>query len=186
MTPGDLRVLDLGAGNGLVGQQLANLGVRRLVGIDVLEEAATAAHRDRKGVYEEYFVCDMTQPSKVIRERLRSFNSNCLVCVAALGFGDIPPQAFLNAFNLIENGGRIVFNIKETFLESDDSTGFSRLIDDMIDAKTMSIQLERRYVHRLATNGDPLHYRAFVAAKSDSHIDPNSVFAPLEGKPQVF
>jgi len=37
--PSELRVLDLGAGNGMVGEVLAQHGVSRLVGVDIIEEA---------------------------------------------------------------------------------------------------------------------------------------------------
>src|SRR3954468_13360343 len=36
--PGTLRVLDLGAGNGMVGEELADLGVGHITGIDVIPE----------------------------------------------------------------------------------------------------------------------------------------------------
>src|SRR3954466_2364583 len=49
--PATLRVLDLGAGNGMVGGQLADLGARSITGIDLIPEAAAAARRDRPGVY---------------------------------------------------------------------------------------------------------------------------------------
>ena len=35
--------------------------------------------------------------------------------VAALGFGDIPPQAFQGAFDLLEPGGLVGFNLNERF-----------------------------------------------------------------------
>ncbi|MGH3844400.1 MAG: methyltransferase, partial [Pseudonocardiaceae bacterium] len=52
--PGGLRVLDVGAGNGMVGEELRGLRVGAVYGIDIIEEAAAAAHRDRPGVYERY------------------------------------------------------------------------------------------------------------------------------------
>ena len=58
--PEDLRVLDLGAGNGMVGDELHTLGVKTMVGIDIIPQARSAALRDRKGIYQEYLVTDMT------------------------------------------------------------------------------------------------------------------------------
>lgn len=88
----DLRVADLGAGNGVVGELLRRAGVGKVIGIDILPEAAEAARRDRPGVYEDYVVTDLTQSDPEAEERLRRFAPNCLVTVAALGFGDIPPR----------------------------------------------------------------------------------------------
>ncbi len=163
--PGDLRVLDLGAGNGMVGEELAHMGVEAIVGVDIYQEAADALERDRPGIYTDYFVGDVARLVNQQREQLASFAFNCLVCVAALGFGDIPPTAFAEAYNLVEPQGWIAFNIKEDFLNGPDSSGFARLIRGMIDEGVFSVEAEKRYRHRMATNGDPLFYVAIVGVK---------------------
>jgi len=170
--PRDLRVFDLGAGNGMVGEELADMGVETIVGADIIEEAAIAAERDRPGVYEDYFVLDMTDLSDEDRDKLSRFKFNTLCCVAALGFGDIPRQAFAEAFNLIANGGCIAFNIKENFLDQSDASGFSTLIRSMMNSGLLEICTQRRYQHRIATNGDPLYYVAIVGKKhGDLRVD---------------
>jgi SAM-dependent methyltransferase len=166
VAPGDLRVLDLGAGNGMVGQELARLGVRHMVGVDIIRAAADAARRDRQHVYDNYFVLDMTDISDRDLLRFESLELNCLTCVAALGFGDIPPAAFANAYNLIEQDGWVAFNIKSDFLESNDPGGFAGLIRRMIADGVMSIRTGQQYEHRLATDGEPLLYTAFVGVKN--------------------
>ena len=165
--PSELSVLDLGAGNGMVGEQLAQLDVRRIVGVDIIPEAAEAARRDRPGIYDEYVVADFTELDDRRRQWLRGFTFNCLTCVAALGFGDIPPEAFAEAYNLIADGGWLAFNIKEDFLdERDDDTGFSRLIRHSAKMGVITLRKQERYQHRLATNGEPLYYVAVVATKN--------------------
>jgi SAM-dependent methyltransferase len=163
--PSTLRVLDLGAGNGMVGEQLADLGVDAIVGIDLLPEAAAAAERDRSGVYERYHVLDLTTLTGARRRELRSHRFNSLVTVAALGFGDIPPLAFAEAFNLVADGGWIAFNIKEHFLDDGEPTGFSRLIGKLLETGIVEQRAEKVYTHRLATNGDELDYVAIVGVK---------------------
>jgi hypothetical protein len=111
-------------------------------------------------------VLDMTDLSDRDLLRFDSFELNCLTCVAALGFGDIPPAAFANAYNLIAQGGWVAFNIKSDFLEADDPCGFARLIRRMIDERVLSIRVGDQYEHRLATSGDPLLYTAFVGVKN--------------------
>jgi len=49
----ELRVLDLGAGNGMMGEVLKRDGVARLVGADIIPEARDAAYRDRSDVYDD-------------------------------------------------------------------------------------------------------------------------------------
>lgn len=161
----DLTVLDLGAGNGMVGEALQDLGVDSVVGVDIIPEAAEAARRDRPDTYEDYYVVDMTAAPSSVREELREKEFNCLTTVAALGFGDIPPDAFAEAFNLVRKGGWVAFNIKDAFLDDADSSGFSDLIGRLLDENRLDVISSRRYRHRLSIAGDPLYYTAFVARK---------------------
>lgn len=169
-----LRVIDLGAGNGMVGEELRGAGASRVVGVDIIPEAADATERDRPGVYDDYQVTDMTRPDGESMESLQSEDFNAMTCVAALGFGDIPTAAFVNTFNLVRSGGWIAFNIKEDFLLREDSTGFARLIRDMEAGGALRTLERRRYRHRLATNGDPLHYVAVVGRKLRDHPVPDA------------
>ncbi|HEV2773783.1 MAG TPA: hypothetical protein VGV57_13325 [Thermoleophilaceae bacterium] len=162
----ELRVLDVGAGNGMVGEELQGLGARTLVGVDIIEEAEMAAERDRPGVYDAYYTVDLTAMPSDVRHDLQRRDLNTLVTVAALGFGDIPPLAFAEAFNLITDHGWIAFNIKDRFLEEEES-GFSKLIHRMLDQGILEHRDEVHYRHRVSVHGDPLHYVAMVAEKRD-------------------
>lgn len=167
VAPDELRVLDLGAGNGIMGEELVDLGVDAVVGVDIIPEAAEAARRDRPEVYDDYHVVDMTNLPPDEREELEAHCFNCLTCVAALGFGDIPPRAFQEAYNLVEPGGWVAFNIKEDFLDGADRSGFSRLIADAVGEGHLCLRTTERYRHRLSTAGEPLHYVAMVGTKAD-------------------
>jgi len=160
-----LRVFELGAGNGMVAEELASRGTEAIVGVDIIEEAAAAAERDRPGVYEGYEVLDLTAISESQRAELRRRRFNCLVTVAALGFGDIPPRAFAEAYNLVSNGGWVAFNIKEDFLAAGEGSGFGHLIRRMLVDGTLERRAQRRYPHRLSVAGEPIHYVAIVARK---------------------
>lgn len=162
----ELRVLDLGAGNGMMGEVLKNRhGVARLVGADIIPEARDAAYRDRPDVYDEYFVADFTDLKQQDEEQLEEWRFNCLTSVAALGFGDIPPQAFFNAMRLLQADGWLAFNIKETFLNRSDQSGFSRFIRELIFSEYLDIYHLERYRHRLSMEGVPLYYFALVGRK---------------------
>jgi predicted TPR repeat methyltransferase len=161
----ELRVLDLGAGNGMVGEELADLGTNFIVGVDIIEGAAEATERDRPGLYENYCVVNMAALNEAQRRELAGYRFNTLTCVAALGFGDIPTRAFVSAYNLIAPGGWIAFNIKEDFLSDGDHSGFSRLVRAMLGDGTLELRQRRRYQHRLATDRHPLYYVAIVGIK---------------------
>jgi predicted TPR repeat methyltransferase len=162
---GSLRVLDLGAGNGIVGEELARLGADHSVGVDIIPEAAQAAERDRPGLYDDYVVCDLLDGDGAARERLDSHRLNALTCVAALGFGDIPPEVFCEALRRIATPSLVAYNIKEKFLGEEDPSGFSDLVE-RLHAEGSLVTLEReRYQHRLSWAGEPLHYYGVLAEK---------------------
>lgn len=154
----ELRVLDLGAGNGMMGEALKKLGVSRLIGVDIIDEAKQAAERDRPGVYDAYYVADLCELTDVVRDEIESWMPDCLTTVAALGFGDIPPKAFFTAFNLLQNEGWVAFNIKETFLDHSDTSGFSRMIRELIFSEYLDIYHLERYRHRMSMDGKPMYY----------------------------
>ncbi len=164
--PTELRVLDLGAGNGMMGEILKSKGVARLVGVDIIPEAKDAAYRDRPFVYDEYYVADFTDLSPKLEEQIADWSFDCLTSVAALGFGDIPPRAFFKALQFIQVGGWVAFNIKETFLDKSDDSGFSRFIRELIFSEYLELYHLEKYRHRLSMEGHPLFYFALVAQKT--------------------
>lgn len=167
----ELRVLDLGAGNGMVGEELKNRGASRLVGIDIVPEAYDAVIRDRPGIYDAYHIQDFTALDQETRSEIISWGCNCLVTVAALGFGDIPVKAFIEAFNIINAKGWIALNIKVTFLDKTDTSGFSRMMRELILSSYFDIYHIERYRHRLSIDGEPLFYFAIAGRKNADITD---------------
>ena len=161
-----LRVLDLGAGNGIVAEELQELGASCFVGLDIIPEAAEAAERDRPGLYDEYVVADLLDYPDEERRRLDARRLNALTCVAALGFGDIPPEVFCEALRRTETPALVAFTIKDEFLSDGDKSGFSQLIDRLYADGTLRKIDEVRYQHRLNWAGEPLHYVAVLAEKT--------------------
>lgn len=178
MTPDQLTVLDVGAGNGMVGQELVDLGVQSVVGVDIIPEAAAATERDRPGVYDDYRVVDLTQVSEEDDKFFQSVGFTGMTTVAALGFADIPPTAFAQAYNYVEPDGLIAFTIKESFVGDDDESGFSLLIRRMREAGVIKELAEQRYRHRFSVAGEPLYYFAYVAQKQADI--PAEWLAPLQ------
>lgn len=161
-----LRVLDFGAGNGMMGEELKKHGVSRLIGVDIIPEAYEATERDRPGLYDAYYIEDFTALDAQKREDIAAWQCDCMVTVAALGFGDIPTRAFIEAFNIIKEQGWIAFNIKETFFDNSDTTGFSKMIRELIFSEYLDIYHIERYRHRLSIEGEPLYYFAVAGRKN--------------------
>jgi predicted TPR repeat methyltransferase len=176
--PGTVDALDIGAGNGMVGEELVNRGMRSVVGIDIIDEAAEAARRDRPDVYDDYHVADLTDLPPGLERSVEERGFQCMTTAAALGFGDIPPLAFAIALNLLADDAWVAFTIKDRFLEEEES-GFSTLVNRLCDSGRLEVLARRRYRHRLAVDGRELHYVAVVARRRD--------LAPLEwAQPRRF
>ena len=163
--PGSMSVLDLGAGNGMVGEELRRRGFGQVVGVDIVPEAGAATERDRPGVYADYFVCDLLSPSADVRAELEVADFAAMTSVAALGFGDVPPEVFGAAFDCVRPGGWVAFTIKEDFLDTTDASGFSAHILRLLRDGQLEERARRRYQHRLDVRGEPLHYIAMVGVK---------------------
>jgi SAM-dependent methyltransferase len=161
----DVRALDLGAGNGIMAEELATIGVAHAVGVDILPEAGTAAERDRPGLYADYLVGDLTALDAEDSRRLDGHRLNALTVVAALGFGDIPPAAFRTAYDHIASDGWVVLTIKDAFLAAEDTSGFARMISDGMSSGALEVVRRERFRHRLATDASPLVYEGIVARK---------------------
>lgn len=172
--PDTLTVLDLGAGNGCVAEELREIGVRRAVGVDLHPEAAMAAERDRPGLYADYVVGDLTDLLPEAADQLDSRHFNAMTCVAALGFGDIPPAVFTAAFNHVADDGWIAFTIKSDFTEPSDESGFSALIRSMLEGGMLELVCRETFPHRRSTDGHPLMYDAFIGRKRAPLDDPPS------------
>jgi hypothetical protein len=161
-----LRVLDLGAGNGMMGAEVRRLGVGLVVGVDLLDAAAAATERDHPGCYDAYHVTDLARLTPLEHRQLRDYRFNALTCVAALGLDDARrSECFHTAFNLIGNGGWVAITIKEPLDSDDDGTGFAGLIRDAVRGGALQIVRSEVYRHRLTTSGEPLHYTGILARK---------------------
>lgn len=165
--PATLTTLDFGAGNGLVGERLDDLGIGPIVGVDLLEQARDAALRDRPGVYEDYLVLDLTAMTSDERAELERHDFGGLCCVAALGFGDVPPVAFAEALNLVGDGGWVAFNVRDRFFDERDPSGFGGFLRRLFAEGVLEERARLRYAHRISVDGESLYYLAVIARKRD-------------------
>ncbi|MBC3192350.1 class I SAM-dependent methyltransferase [Pseudonocardia sp. C8] len=163
--PAGIRVLDVGAGNGIVGEELRARGIGKVVGVDIIPEARDAAERDRPGIYADYHVIDLTALDGDRASAIASGGFDALTCVAALGFGDIPPEAFRAALDMVAVDGFVAITLRDDFLSDDDTSGFAGLIRSLLETGELEQLGSTVYRHRLATSRDPLLYRAVVARK---------------------
>lgn len=140
-----LRVLDVGAGNGMMGEAIRGLargGGAKIVGCDILPEARVAAER---GVYDVYLTADLAAldqtgaPGSGLLRDAGPFN--ILTVASAVGYGHIPPEALFRAASLIEDGGLVAFNLKDDFVEGEtgSSSGFDGVIRDAVSSGALRV-----------------------------------------------
>ena len=163
LEPARLRLLDLGAGTGLVGELVRALGVETVVGLDSLAAARAACLRDRPGTYAEYLVGDLASPTRSLLARLRAQRPNGLIAAGAFGGTHMPASAFATALDLLESGSPVVFTIHEHWAATDEPGGFRTAIADLLGSGRLSALERTRFEHRTTTSGDPIVYELIAA-----------------------
>jgi predicted TPR repeat methyltransferase len=109
--PLDARVLDAGAGTGLMGKELSELGYRDLVAMDMSRGMLAEAHQ--KNVYRELH-------QMILGETL-NFADNCFDAVVATGVfaaGHAHPTAFDELIRITRPGGHIIFTLRPDVCQS--------------------------------------------------------------------
>jgi hypothetical protein len=161
--PGDLRAFDLGAGNGVVGEEMTARGVTVVVGADGIPEARDAAHRDRAGMYAHYLVGERLEGAEVAR-LVREERLTALVAAGAVGEGHVPVDALGELWSTFPPGSVLALTLKDGGPETGDH--------DVADVESMlagfddtTVVVRRRFRHRLSMAGAELYYQVLAAVK---------------------
>lgn len=162
--PADLAVFDLGAGNGVSGEELRARGVRTIVASDGIVEARDAAHRDRPGLYTEYLVGD-TDDLPQVPGLIREHGLNALVCAGALGLGHITADSFHRLWSAFAPGAWFSVSLHEDLAEPGGSDFGDYLTTFEAREDGGDILVREPFRHRLTMAGEPITYVAIVARK---------------------
>ena len=164
-SPADLRVLDVGAGNGVVGEELRRRGLEApLVGLDNEPAAAPAAHRDRPGLYAEYLTGGLEEAP--ITSLVRDHGLNGLVGAGALGLGHISAAAFDEAWQAFPAGAWLAITVPEEALSDEDGPLADYLAALRRGEHGTEVRRTHRFQHRLRMSGEPIHYHVIVARRT--------------------
>ncbi len=162
--PGKLGVFDLGAGNGVVGEELRARGVTTLVASDNVAAARDAALRDRPGLYAEYLVGD-TDDLPQVADLVREHGLNGLVAAGALGLGHVSADSFHRLWSAFAGEAWFAVSVHEDLVERGASDFGDYLGEFEQHGDWGEIVLRERFRHRLTMSGEPIHYVAIVAHK---------------------
>ena len=163
--PAALRVFDVGAGNGVVGEALRSRGVTTpMLGLDTEPEAGPAAERDRPGLYSRYFTCGLEELS--VADLVAEHDLNCFVAAGALGFGHITPEVLDGAWSAFSPGAWLAVTVPEELL-SDEDDPMSRYFAELRRGEHgTEVTHVERFQHRLRMSGEPIFYDVIVARRT--------------------
>ena len=119
--PRDARILDAGAGTGLVGEILASMGYRRMVAMDLSQGMLEEARK--KGVYEDFHQMVM---GETLDFETASFDA--VVTVGVLTVGHAPASSLDELVRVTRPNGHIVFSLRPDVYES---SGFRERQDEL-------------------------------------------------------
>ncbi len=160
-----LAVFDLGAGNGVVGEELRARGVPTIVASDNIAAARDAALRDRPGLYAEYLVGD-TDDLPQVADLIREHGLNALVAAGALGLGHITAGSFHRLWSAFPVGSWFAVSLHEDLARPGGSDFGEYLAGFEGRGDGGQILVRERYRHRLTMAGEPIPYLAIVARKT--------------------
>lgn len=145
------RVLDLGAGNGIGGEELRRgVGVAEVVAIDLEPAAEEAAGRDRPGIYAHYATADLDTHPEVLDE-LGVLSA--VVACSAIGAGHVGLDLLTTIVTrTLRPGGLLAFAVADELVPAFLEELAPRVGGEELDAVD--------YVHRRQTDGSPHHARA--------------------------
>ena len=163
-TADGLRAFDLGAGNGVVGEELRARGVTVVAGADGVAEARDAAHRDRPGLYAHYLVgerLDVDEVSALVRDE----GLTALVAAGAVGEGHVPVDALAQLWDAFPPGSFLALTLAGGG-GGQDATDVEQMIAGTTGSEHASrTVVRRRFRHRVSMAGDELYYLVLVAVK---------------------
>ena len=116
-------ILDAGAGTGMIGEALAELGYDNLTAIDLSPEMLEVARQ--KGVYQALEIANLDQPIQLFPPE--SFEA--IVAVGVFTFGHASPNGLLNLDVLLKRGGYFVLTVRANYYES--NTDFRTVLDQL-------------------------------------------------------
>ena len=121
LTPVNARILDAGAGTGLVGQFLGSLGYSNLVAMDLSSEMLNKARE--KDVYQEFHQMDMGETLDFPDD---SFDA--VVCAGVLTFSHAPAKSLYEMVRVTKPGGHILYSLRTDAYES---MGFEGITEEL-------------------------------------------------------
>ncbi|KAL9967584.1 hypothetical protein ACROYT_G025845 [Oculina patagonica] len=108
----EIKIIDAGAGTGLVGIELYQLGYTNLYALDISQEMLNEAKK--KNLYKQ-LICAPLNDQRVPEIETGEFDA--LICGGTLYTGHVRSSAFVEMVRMVRIGGLICFNIRVSELD---------------------------------------------------------------------
>jgi len=120
----DERILDIGCGTGLVGEELHRAGFRHFDGFDISEEMLAEA--EKKGIYNTLIQGDLTQPLGILTDFY-----GAVVSAGVFTCGHLGPYLLDEIIRVVRPGGIVCVSIHEDVYESE---GYLEKINALVES----------------------------------------------------
>jgi ubiquinone/menaquinone biosynthesis C-methylase UbiE len=111
----DAIILDAGAGTGMVGEALSELGYTQIVGVDLSEEMLEIARK--KQVYQALYQGNLQDSLNFFAQG--SFDA--IISVGVFTFGHVHPQALKKLSFLLKSGGYFLLTVRVDYYNTNES-----------------------------------------------------------------
>lgn len=134
----EMKIIDVGAGTGLLGVQLHELGYTSLTAIDISAEMLNEARK--KNVYKK-FICAFLSDQRI--PEIGTGEYDALICAGTLVKGHARSSAFVEMIRIVRIGGLLCFSIRDDHLGA-------------YQEKMMELEKDRRW-EKVSTKKIPLY-----------------------------
>ncbi|KAJ7390673.1 Methyltransferase domain [Desmophyllum pertusum] len=122
----EIKIVDAGAGTGMIAAELKKLGYTNLAALDISPEMLKKA--EKKNLYKK-FVCAALNDKPIPEIETGEFDA--LICCGSLAIAHIESDSFVEMVRMVKPGGVIHFNIRPGDCEHKFSSG-NPTYEDMI------------------------------------------------------
>ena len=159
--PTDIRIADIGAGTGLVGQELLALGYSRILALDYSPEMLTIAKT--KGCYQELHCVDLLDSLDKLHENT-NLEAGCFD--AAVSVGTFTPnhvgiEVLDTVIALVKAGGLLCLTLREDFV-LDSTNGFLARLKALGDCGTITLLDATKSELYTAKVSDTIYFRCWT------------------------
>lgn len=141
-----LRIVDAGCGTGTVGNELAKIGAKDIVGLDFSQGMLDVARKS--GSYKELKIADLTQKLDFGDEEF-----DALTCCGTFTHGHLGPQPLAEFMRVIKKGGVLVATVLDShWVEK----GFKAEADRLAEAGVCEVVEDMVHQYRKDAGGGRL------------------------------